>query len=60
MPSFDALPRQRLRAEPEGCQTVLVRGGYFESLVVTLIVLSAVLFLMGWAWNPRLGSLLAA
>jgi len=34
---------------------LLIRGGYFESLVVTLIVLSAALFLMGWAWNPRLG-----
>ena len=34
---------------------LLIRRGYFESLIVTLIVLSAALLLMAWAWNPRLG-----
>jgi len=34
---------------------LLIRRGYFESLVVTIIAFSAVLLLMAWAWNPRLG-----
>ncbi|MBS3916404.1 MAG: HAMP domain-containing histidine kinase [Sulfuritalea sp.] len=34
---------------------LLIRRGYFESLIVTMIVLSVVLLLLAWAWNPRLG-----
>ncbi len=34
---------------------LLIRRGYFESLVVTVIAFGAVLLVMAWAWNPRLG-----
>jgi len=34
---------------------LLTRQGYFESLMVTLALIAAVLLLMAWAWNPRLG-----
>ncbi|MEZ5614765.1 MAG: hypothetical protein R3E35_06065 [Rhodocyclaceae bacterium] len=34
---------------------LLLKRGYFESLVFTIIAFSAVLLLMAWAWNPRLG-----
>ncbi len=34
---------------------LLINRGYFESLFVTMIVLSVVLLLLAWAWNPRLG-----
>ena len=34
---------------------LLTRNGYFESLLVTLGLIAAVLLLMAWAWNPRLG-----
>jgi signal transduction histidine kinase len=34
---------------------LLLRRGYFESLVFTIIAFSAILLLMAWAWNPRLG-----
>ena len=33
---------------------LLLKRSYFESLVVTIIVLSAVLLMMAWAWNPRM------
>ena len=34
---------------------LLTRQGYIESLIATIIVVAAVLLLMAWAWNPRLG-----
>ncbi|MCP5296877.1 MAG: sensor histidine kinase [Zoogloeaceae bacterium] len=34
---------------------LLIKRGYFESLFVTIIVLGAVLLLLAWTWNPRLG-----
>lgn len=34
---------------------LLFGRGYIESLVLTLAVLSGVLFLLAWAWNPRAG-----
>lgn len=34
---------------------LLTRQGYIESLIATIVVLSAVLLMMAWAWNPRLG-----
>ena len=34
---------------------LLINRGYIESLVYTLVILSAVLFLLAWAWNPRVG-----
>ena len=33
---------------------LLLKRSYFESLVVTIIVLSTVLLVMAWAWNPRM------
>ncbi|MBP9175143.1 MAG: hypothetical protein KBF54_11380, partial [Rhizobiales bacterium] len=34
---------------------LLTRQGYVESLIATIVVISGVLLLMAWAWNPRLG-----
>jgi len=34
---------------------LLIKRGYFESLVATIIAFGAILLLMAWAWNPRLG-----
>jgi signal transduction histidine kinase len=34
---------------------LLIKRGYFESLIVTIITLAVVLLLLAWAWNPRLG-----
>lgn len=34
---------------------LLIGRGYFESLVVTIGILVAVLLLLAWSWNPRLG-----
>ena len=34
---------------------LLIKRGYFESLMVTIITLAMVLLLLAWAWNPRLG-----
>lgn len=34
---------------------LLLKRGYFESLVATIIAFGAILLLMAWAWNPRLG-----
>ncbi|MBE7424327.1 MAG: sensor histidine kinase [Rhodocyclaceae bacterium] len=34
---------------------LLLKRGYIESLVVTIITFGAFLLLMAWAWNPRLG-----
>jgi hypothetical protein len=34
---------------------LLAGQGYFESLAMALVALSLVLFLLGWAWNPRSG-----
>jgi len=34
---------------------LLLNRGYFESLVATIIAFGAILLLMAWAWNPRLG-----
>lgn len=34
---------------------LFIKRGYFESLIVTIVTLSAVLLLLAWAWNPRLG-----
>ncbi len=34
---------------------LLLKRGYFESLVATVIAFGAILLLMAWAWNPRLG-----
>jgi signal transduction histidine kinase len=34
---------------------LLTRQGYIESLIATIVVISGVLLLMAWAWNPRLG-----
>lgn len=34
---------------------LLIKRGYFESLVITIIALAAVLLLLAWAWDPRLG-----
>ena len=34
---------------------LLLRMSYVEALIYTLVVLSATLLLMAWAWNPRIG-----
>jgi hypothetical protein len=34
---------------------LLLKRGYFESLVATIITSAAFLLMMAWAWNPRLG-----
>lgn len=34
---------------------LLLKRGYFESLVATIITSAAFLLVMAWAWNPRLG-----
>ncbi len=34
---------------------LLIKRSYFESLVFTIIALAAVLLLLAWAWDPRLG-----
>jgi signal transduction histidine kinase len=34
---------------------LLIKRGYVESLIVTIVAVSAVLLLLAWAWNPRLG-----
>lgn len=34
---------------------LLTRRGYIEALVSAIVVLSAVLLLLAWAWNPRAG-----
>lgn len=34
---------------------LLLKRGYFESLVATIFAFGAILLLMAWAWNPRLG-----
>ncbi|MBI4988895.1 MAG: sensor histidine kinase [Rhodocyclales bacterium] len=34
---------------------LLTRQGYIESLIATIVVITAILLLMAWAWNPRLG-----
>jgi len=34
---------------------LLSSRGYVESLAITLLVISVVLFFLGWAWNPRAG-----
>lgn len=34
---------------------LLTRQGYIESLIATIVVISGVLLLMAWAWNPRVG-----
>jgi hypothetical protein len=34
---------------------LLTRQGYIESLIATIVVITAVLLLMAWAWDPRLG-----
>ncbi|MCC6658615.1 MAG: sensor histidine kinase, partial [Rhodocyclaceae bacterium] len=34
---------------------LLLKRGYIESLVATIITFGAFLLLMAWAWNPRLG-----
>jgi len=34
---------------------LLLRRGYLESLVATVFAIGAILLLMAWAWNPRLG-----
>lgn len=34
---------------------LLINVAYINSLLYTLVVISAVLLLLGWAWNPRAG-----
>lgn len=34
---------------------LLINRSYMEALVYTIVVLSCVLFLLAWAWNPRSG-----
>ena len=34
---------------------LLLNSGYIESLIYTIIILSAVLLLLAWAWNPHAG-----
>lgn len=34
---------------------LLMHQGYLESLVYTLLAMSAVLLVLGWVWNPRVG-----
>lgn len=34
---------------------LLTNRGYVEALAITLVAISLFLFLLGWAWNPRVG-----
>ncbi|HMM54138.1 MAG TPA: sensor histidine kinase [Candidatus Desulfobacillus sp.] len=34
---------------------LVLKHGYIESLIVTIMTIGAFLLLMAWAWNPRLG-----